>query len=154
MKKSAVVLFFLAMLIFAFTCVASAEVIGDEPDAADYTALKYDNNRDYYYAIVVRLNQIDAAVWAGNQKALALAVSELRTIIYNCARHLVEIDQYDARIDDVLAWAVTAAGMKADTPVNGLYYRDYLQMARLLAQEILFPGFGEPVVTSGSESHS
>ena len=125
MKKKAVVLFFLAMMIFSVTALASAQSVTSAPDPFAFTS-----KAEFYYAIELRLNTIKQALANNNLQEAEKAFEELRLIVYRCARFLADHTEYDVRIMNVVVWS------KASFE-QGANYNKLLEDARILACQIL-----------------
>ena len=130
MKKNAVVLFFLAIVIFAVTAAASAQTDLPKPVDPIKDPYGYASKQDYYLIIDNRLTLIEEALNKNELETANKLLEELRLIVYRCMRFLAANNSYDARMMNVYAYAAEAFEENADYPAD-------LQRSRLLACAIL-----------------
>lgn len=129
MKKNAVVLFFLAVMFFAITAAASAQVVLPTPIDPVKDPYGYASKQDYYLIIDNRLTIISEALANKDLEKAQNTAKELRMIIYRCAQFLAGIQEYDSRILYVSA--------NADKALEADDYNSLLSESRKLAYEIL-----------------
>ena len=127
MKKNAVILFFLAIVILAVTAAASAQTVASTPDP-----YKFNSKSEYYDAIELRLKNIAEALKAQDKETANKQMDELRQIVYRCARYLADIKEYDWRILYIITYTEEAFKEGADIDKE-------IEEARLLACQILMP---------------